>query len=704
MLGVPSQTLALHVTHVVDGSRNLGSTSMGHASTQWHSIDRSIDRSAISLPCDLPTKCFLGTNDQPKTVVDVVAFWHGSDTGGEPILQFNPGAPSVAAMDCSLDEKAKHAVSMVVEKVLLPAIRAGRARSAYVQELAGAIADALTTRAEDLPEGAEHACKRLLAMAMAIRLLRDPSPLAMQECTNMKDVRQLLGGDFQDHPWDVVADAFDDDDSGGYWSSLKTDWKKHRAWQLEHAPTVRKLLAEIQASPPSLKDLLAIGNQMVPLLEGCRPGGLLDLESAVCVSYDELLKTIEEDRLGDAVIGHDDFRAAVGQLLQLKAVMFKNSGDKQAMPRLHKRGLDILTKMTRDQNASSVLAGLSAYVQQNSIENWVAIRSSYSSVTCKLSYNDPKHAAIIKDGMHSLARHALAVFEETGDMTEERVAKVKEMVVMMTCLFGMIAEPCENAVQLKGWAERAIAMLAIVECCTAFVLLGETCAQRVEHEDSYDAWSKLKAVVQELPRTSAGRSAEELAVEPWPSLERVMKPHITKAACLTKEYMNAVIKDAMGDCRKDLDALIHISGGMATTGASWKVGIDGDASWDDLAKHANRTIFAGGPQRGLPKKIKTAKLTLKETLKATRATIRSVTDEPLQAYDELAEEARKVLANAAITIIEACLMQAMTSKSTATKQSEVQTEIDRVQDEADLSFDMLHPALYAKALAVLREG
>ena len=103
MLGVPSQTLALHVTHVVDGSRNLGSTSMGHASTQWHSIDRSIDRSAISLPCDLPTKCFLGTNDQPKTVVDVVAFWHGSDTGGEPILQFNPGAPSVAAMDCSLD-------------------------------------------------------------------------------------------------------------------------------------------------------------------------------------------------------------------------------------------------------------------------------------------------------------------------------------------------------------------------------------------------------------------------------------------------------------------------------------------------------------------------------------------------------------------------------------------------------------------------
>ena len=63
-----------------------------------------------------------------------------------------------------------------------------------------------------------------------------------------------------------------------------------------------------------------------------------------------------------------------------------------------------------------------------------------------------------------------------------------------------------------------------------------------------------------------------------------------------------------------------------------------------------------------------------------------------------------MLANAAITIIEACLMQAMTSKSTATKQSEVQTEIDRVQDEADLSFDMLHPALYAKALAVLREG
>ena len=116
----------------------------------------------------------------PTQIVEMLAPWSADRCDGES--RFAPSAPAVADLDCSPEDKAEFFAKVLIEKVVMGMLEKGEEKARDLLGLADALKGALDQDAR-------------LALCSALRMMVDPDPRSVEECSCLSSVRKLISGD-----------------------------------------------------------------------------------------------------------------------------------------------------------------------------------------------------------------------------------------------------------------------------------------------------------------------------------------------------------------------------------------------------------------------------------------------------------------------------------------------------------------------------
>jgi hypothetical protein len=315
-------------------------------------------------------------------------------------------------------------------------------------------------------------------------------------------------------------------------------------------------------------------------------------------------------------------------------------------------------------------------------------------------FKEPGQKTVINDCIHALrqsCKRSLGDSPTTLDEGARNLLKDKFLVGKS------LVRKWDNETEFygfEGWCSVGLDYMSICDASIDFSKLAKTRQARFESPEGHDCYSKLKAAVQEVDVQVLMNKygPEALESEEWLSLRKAMQPIEQGARTFLDEYTKDALDDAIYQMREGTKELALIQGGIPD-GASWKDGLLGTSSLDDVSARAEATVL-GKPGRGLPKKLKEKRAILKKIIAESISSALKVVDELPESVSLEIHKSKLVLSASDITILEATILQKMLRDSSpmGERSAFVQAELDRVQDAPDLDTSMIQKTLYSEAL------
>ena len=431
----------------------------------------------------------------PTQIVEMLAPWSADRCDGES--RFAPSAPAVADLDCSPEDKAEFFAKVLIEKVVLGMIEKGEDKARDLLGLADALKGALDqdARPAHLPESCVLVAEYGLALCSALRMMVDPDPRLVEECSCLSSVRKLISGDQEiGFPWDLFGDALGE--HRAYWEPRKTQFQKNRIWDLENAPAIRASIDALKAAGGMTVDNLKGALELVGKLSSyCRSGGLKPLEDLIDSGISRLIADLVS-RVDSRT--PQEARDIVGLITSARSKA--GSGDAKRLAVLEdlaaqsdKASHQILS----ERSSTAIWKALDTYANQNTNERFQELREAFDGAK-GMVFAEPAHVATIAQGARAIMRRCHSSIPECSIGDKESTSLLSDLFGMGVNLVGLVSEPTAEWKAMQAWFSCGRAHVAVLETSAEFKDLGDSSGERWEAEAGHDAWSKLHAALVEL--------------------------------------------------------------------------------------------------------------------------------------------------------------------------------------------------------------
>lgn len=230
-----------------------------------------------------------GVDDYNKIMGVILPWATDSDSDAE---QFNLISAKLHALSCFVGGKIEVLEKILIESVVVEVIMTGKPGFEKALSLIEALLDALpgARTAAKMPNAYTSAVENISAIAAAIKVIFDPSPLAVtQSNVGMRLVRALVFGGSLHPPWSLVSEAMEESDA---WPPLKRQFRTSVATDLTVGREMQRAIQDLDEK--SLRSLTVAVEKLPGWIARSRPGGAQSFQDALVAVVEHLAAQLND--------------------------------------------------------------------------------------------------------------------------------------------------------------------------------------------------------------------------------------------------------------------------------------------------------------------------------------------------------------------------------------------------------------------------